>query len=51
MRLPEGLWALARFEVATSGQDLAEGHSLAIRQLWRGEEVGRISWYVTAGVP
>ena len=23
------------------------GHSLAIRQLWRGEEVGRITWYFT----
>jgi hypothetical protein len=52
VRLPERLCAPARFEVtAASGHDLAEGHSLAIRQLWRGEEVGRITWYVTAGAP
>lgn len=51
VRLPKRLCAPARFEVTTSGQGLAEGHSLAIRQLWRGEEVGRITWYVTAGTP
>jgi len=24
---------------------LTAGHSLALRQLWRGEEVGRITWF------
>lgn len=47
VRLPKALCAPARFEVTTAGDGLAEGHSLAIRQLWRGEEVGRITWYVT----
>ncbi|HSL82755.1 MAG TPA: hypothetical protein VLF66_08260, partial [Thermoanaerobaculia bacterium] len=52
VHLPRGLSAPARFDVAAAaGNDLAEGHSLALRQLWRGEEVGRITWYVTAGVP
>ncbi|HEX6199524.1 MAG TPA: hypothetical protein VF150_04605, partial [Thermoanaerobaculia bacterium] len=52
LRLAQGLCAPAYFDVETAaGSELAEGHSLAIRQLWRGEEVGRITWYVTAGAP
>ena len=41
--LSAGHCAPARFEVA--GATPAAGHSLALRQLWRGEEVGRITWY------
>jgi hypothetical protein len=29
----------------TGSLPLATGHSLAIRQLWKGEEVGRITWW------
>ncbi len=48
VRLPRNLCAPALFEVTTdSGRPLEEGHSLALRQVWRGEEVGRITWYVT----
>jgi subtilisin family serine protease len=51
LRLPCGLRAPAWLEVTATSPKLSEGHSLAIRQLWRGEEVGRITWYVTGGVP
>ena len=34
----------AAFELAGAGS-LRNGHSLAIRQLWNGEEVGRITWW------
>ena len=44
VRLPKGLCAPARFDVTGAGS-LGPGHSLAIRQLWRGEEVGRITWH------
>ncbi|HUP42229.1 MAG TPA: S8 family serine peptidase, partial [Thermoanaerobaculia bacterium] len=44
VRLPKGLCAPARFDVTGSG-GIGAGHSLAIRQLWRGEEVGRITWH------
>lgn len=43
VRLPKGLCAPARFDV--TGGAPGAGHSLAIRQLWRGEEVGRITWH------
>ena len=46
--LPAGLWADAAFylEAADASKPVLPGlgHSLAIRQLWRGEEVGRITW-------
>jgi hypothetical protein len=46
VRLPKGLCAPARFDLtATTTDPLGNGHSLAIRQLWRGEEVGRITWH------
>jgi hypothetical protein len=44
VRLPSGLRSETRFEIATAGKALEEGHSLAIRQLWRGVEVGRVTW-------
>jgi hypothetical protein len=44
VRLPKGLCAPARFDV-TGSAGIGSGHSLAIRQLWRGEEVGRITWH------
>ena len=43
VRLPKGLCAPARFDV--TGTAPRRGHSVAIRQLWRGEEVGRITWH------
>lgn len=51
VRLSREVRSPAWFEVRTSSTPLAEGHSLALRQLWRGEEVGRVTWYVTDGVP
>lgn len=51
IRLAAGLYEPALFgieaEVAAGRKDIQairKGHSLAIRQLWRGEEVGRITW-------
>jgi len=44
VQLAAGARADATFTV-TAGSSLARGHSLAIRQLWRGEEVGRITWF------
>lgn len=35
----------ATLGVKPGALELEPGHSLAIRQLWRGEEVGRITWY------
>jgi hypothetical protein len=50
VKLAPGVHVAARFEVtATPPSALAEGHSLAIRQLWRGEEVGRITWWFVGG--
>lgn len=45
VRLPARCYAPAWLHVDTQSAALAAGHSLAIRQLWRGEEVGRITWY------
>lgn len=42
--LPAGTNAQATFTL--SGTPLpTSGHSLALRQLWKGEEVGRITWF------
>ncbi len=46
--LPAGLGADAAFHLEATGTNPVQpglGHSLAIRQLWRGEEVGRITWW------
>jgi hypothetical protein len=43
--LAPGVCAHAAFQVAIGPNSLLRGHSLAIRQLWRGEEVGRITWW------
>lgn len=43
VELAAGTYAAATFKVEEA--TLTAGHSLAIRQLWRGEEVGRITWY------
>jgi len=45
------LLAEARFEChfRISGENVEPGHSLAIRQLYRGEEVGRITWRFRSG--
>jgi hypothetical protein len=46
VQLAAGACAAAVFTVhPNTGSPLAIGHSLALRQLWRGEEVGRITWY------
>lgn len=46
IELSPGCCARAAFHVETTGTSpLLRGHSLAIRQLWRGEEVGRITWF------
>lgn len=47
--LAAGTYADSTFVVSvpTGGQPPGIGHSLAIRQLWHGEEVGRITWYFT----
>jgi hypothetical protein len=42
--LAPGPCAYVAFRV-TGQRALLKGHSLAIRQLWRGEEVGRITWW------
>lgn len=43
VELAAGAYAGATFRV--EGSALTSGHSLAIRQLWRGQEVGRITWF------
>ncbi len=43
--LAPGFHAAASFEVKANSATLLRGHSLAIRQLWRGEEVGRVTWW------
>jgi serine protease len=43
--LAPGVFAHAAFQVKVGSSGLLRGHSLAIRQLWRGEEVGRITWW------
>jgi serine protease len=49
VELAAGAWIEATFTVNAGGPggppQLTSGHSLAIRQLWRGEEVGRITWF------
>lgn len=45
--LPSGIGFPCHFSLAGSG--LGPGHSLAIRQLYRGQEVGRITWCSPAG--
>lgn len=43
--LAAGACARAAFHVQITGPNpLLRGHSLAIRQIWKGEEVGRITW-------
>ncbi|HEX7182280.1 MAG TPA: S8 family serine peptidase [Thermoanaerobaculia bacterium] len=44
VQLAAGACADATFTVTAGGPPLTTGHSLAVRQLWRGEEVGRITW-------
>jgi serine protease len=44
VNLAGGTCIPAAFSIAGSGS-LENGHSLAIRQLWNGEEVGRITWW------
>jgi hypothetical protein len=48
--LPAGCRAAAAFSIEVDANTLnavppGADHSLALRQLWRGEEVGRITWY------
>jgi serine protease len=43
--LAPGVCAHAAFQISIGLNSLLRGHSLAIRQLWRGEEVGRITWW------
>ncbi len=45
LQLAAGTAAPAAFAITTGTSPLATGHSLAIRQLWKGEEVGRITWW------
>lgn len=45
VELAPGVCAHAAFRVKIGSAPLLGGHSLAIRQLWRGEEVGRITWW------
>ncbi len=45
VELAAGAYAEATFTVDAGGPALTAGHSLALRQLWRGEEVGRITWF------
>lgn len=48
--LPPGPRDSVAFQVKMTGPSaLLRGHSLAIRQLWRGEEVGRITWWFVDG--
>lgn len=43
--LAPGPCVYVAFHVTATNPALLKGHSLAIRQLWRGEEVGRITWW------
>lgn len=43
--LAAGLYAPALLEVEAPKDSIEHGHSVAIRQLWRGEEVGRVTWF------
>ena len=45
VELAAGTYAGATFTVNPGSSALTASHSLAIRQLWRGEEVGRITWF------
>lgn len=45
MELAAGAWIDVSFKFIEGGPTLTSSHSLAIRQLWRGEEVGRITWF------
>jgi hypothetical protein len=46
IQLAAGTRAKVVFDVvADASHPLTAGHSLAVRQLWHGEEVGRITWY------
>lgn len=46
VQLAAGTRAAAVFAVtADASEPLTAGHSLAFRQLWHGEEVGRITWF------
>jgi serine protease len=47
--LAPGVCTQAAFKVVEGTSPLLRGHSLAIRQLWRGEEVGRITWWFVDG--
>lgn len=52
VELAAGTCSPAAFTLTTGTPLLATGHSLAIRQLWKGEEVGRITWwFITPGDP
>jgi len=44
VELAAGAYVDSLFTVTAGATPLAPGHSLALRQLWRGEEVGRITW-------
>jgi hypothetical protein len=46
VHLPAGARTPAVLRVKANGSALARGHSIAIRQLWGNEEVGRITWWV-----
>ncbi|HEY0513101.1 MAG TPA: S8 family serine peptidase, partial [Thermoanaerobaculia bacterium] len=45
VQLAAGASSPAAFTITAGNSPLATGHSLAIRQLWKGEEVGRITWW------
>jgi serine protease len=45
VELAAGACSPATFTITPGTGPLATGHSLAIRQLWKGEEVGRITWW------
>jgi hypothetical protein len=52
VELPAGarVWAVLTLQTPDSGSSpvLSQGDSVAIRQLWNGEEVGRITWWFVA---
>jgi serine protease len=45
VQLATGTRAPGTFLVTAANDPLTVGHSLALRQLWHGEEVGRITWW------
>jgi subtilisin family serine protease len=49
--LAPGACAHASFHVTVGSKPILRGHSLAIRQLWHGEEVGRITWWFFHAAP